>query len=115
MKVLDIVKAKLEEPRPSDEVLLIYIDEVGQTIKTYCNRKDIPSDLRFVHANMVVDLINGEEKRTSPNDHKAITGIKEGDVQITFGGTNSTTGEIVSENLLYNYKSHLNKYRKVRW
>ena len=115
MKVIDIVKAKLDEPRPSDEALSIHIEEVGQAIKTYCNRKDIPTELRFVYANMVVDLIKGEEKKVSPNDHKAITGIKEGDVQISFGGTNSTKSEMVTEDLLFNYKVQLNKFRKVRW
>lgn len=112
--VLEIVKEKLPNSQLTDNALQVYIGEVSQSIKTYCNRSDIPSELTFVHANMVVDFINGEEKKASPDDHRAVTAIKEGDVQVSFGGTVSTIGEATVDNLLHNYKSQLNKFRKLR-
>jgi hypothetical protein len=115
MTVLEIVKAKLTEPMPTDAILEIHIEEVGQSIKNYCNRTDIPVELNFVHANMVADYIKGEERRASPDDNRVVTSIKEGDVQVSFGGNRSTLGESVTVNLLHNYTSQLNKYRKVRW
>ncbi|WP_231563791.1 hypothetical protein [Anoxybacillus sp. KU2-6(11)] len=64
MTVLDIVKAKLDNPPPDDR-LAVYIDEVGQAIKTFCNRDDIPDELRYVHANMAVDFIGLKQKKCS--------------------------------------------------
>jgi hypothetical protein len=115
MSVLSIVKAKLPGTNLSDSTLNMHIAEVGQSIKTFCNRQDIPSELNFVHANMVVDLIKGEEKKASADSNRVVTSIKEGDVQVSFGGSRSTMGESATEVLLFNYKDQLKKYRKVRW
>ncbi|WP_231563739.1 hypothetical protein [Anoxybacillus sp. KU2-6(11)] len=82
MTVLDIVKAKLDNPPPDDR-LAVYIDEVGQAIKTFCNRDDIPDELRYVHANMAVDFI-GLKQKNAPDAEPAVQSIKEGDVQVTF-------------------------------
>ncbi|MEC1716611.1 head-tail connector protein [Schinkia azotoformans] len=115
MGVLEIVKEKLPNSQLTDNALQVYIDEVGQSIKTYCNRSDIPSELTFVHANMVVDLIKGDEKKAAPGDNQVVTSIKEGDTQVSYGGMNMTLGETVVEDILHNYKKQLNKFRKMRW
>lgn len=115
MNVIDIVKLKLPNPKPSDNVLLMHIDEVGQSIKTYCNRSDIPSDLRFVHANMVVDFITGENRKNNPEAQSSVAAVKEGDVQVTFGAANVGLSEHATEQLLFDYAKQLNKFRKLRW
>ncbi|MCX8045505.1 hypothetical protein [Anoxybacillus sp. EFIL] len=113
MTVLDIVKAKLDNPPPDDR-LAVYIDEVGQAIKTFCNRDDIPDELRYVHANMVVDFV-GLKQKNAPDAEPTVQSIKEGDVQVTFTAHEESQGEIEVESIVHSYKSALYKFRKMRW
>lgn len=115
MEVIDIVKAKLPEPIPSDRLLETYIEEIGQSIKTYCNREDVPSELRFVHGNMVIDFITGENRKNDPEAQSSVSAIKEGDVQVTFGSAKVESRERSTEGLLFDYSKQLNKFRKLRW
>jgi hypothetical protein len=115
MDVLEIVKAKVPTYQlPTDPVLNMHIAEVRQAILTICNRTDIPSELTFVQANMVIDLINGEERKKNPEAHKEVTTIKEGDTQISFGN-NISARESFTQEIVNNYKSQLLRYRKLRW
>ncbi len=113
MTVFDIVKAKLDNPPPDDR-LAVYIDEVGQAIKTFCNRDDIPDELRYVHANMVVDFV-GLKQKNAPDVEPTVQSIKEGDVQVTFTAHEESQGEIEVESIVHSYKSALCKFRKMRW
>lgn len=115
MNVLEIVKAKLPDPKPADVLLEMDIEEVGQSIKNYCNRTDIPNELRFVHANMVVDFINGNNRRNDPEAQSSVAAIKEGDVQVTFGAAKVESHERATEQLLFDYAKQLDKFRKLRW
>lgn len=116
MDVLDLVKAKVPEDKlPTDALLLVHIAEVRQAILTYCNRTDIPSELNFVHANMVVDLITEEYRKADPDAHQAVASIKEGDTSIEYGSISKTASEASTQQILYNYKSQLNGFRKLRW
>ncbi|MCQ5364723.1 hypothetical protein NOW01_06845 [Anoxybacillus salavatliensis] len=110
---MDIVKAELETP-PSDERLMMYIDKVGQAIKTFCNRDDIPQELLYVHADMVVDFIRLKQKN-APDAEPAVQSIKEGDVQVTFAVPEKSQGETEVESIVQSYKSALYKFRKMRW
>ena len=115
MEVIDIVKSKLFDPVPTDDVLNTHIEEVGQSIMTYCNREDIPVDLRFVHANMVVDFITGDSRKNDPEAQSSIAAVKEGDIQVTFGAAKVEFHEHATEKLLFDYAKQLNSFRKLRW
>jgi hypothetical protein len=123
MTTLEIVKVKLENSNLSEDILQLYtdkviqlhIDEVGQSIKTYCNRTDIPQELTYVHANMVIEQIEGKERRAADDDNRVVSSIKEGDVQVSYGSKSSTLSEVSADDLLHNYKKQLNKFRKMRW
>lgn len=115
MEVIDIVKAKLLPSEPTEALLEMFIEEVGQSIKTYCNRTDIPRELTFTHANMVVDMITGENRKNDPEAQSSVSAIKEGDVQVTFGSSKVESRERATEGLLYDYSKQLNKFRKLRW
>jgi hypothetical protein len=116
MDVFEIIKAKLPiDKLPDDTVLAMHVAEVGQSILTFCNISSIPAAFTFVHANMVIDLINGEIKQASPDDSRVVTSIKEGDVQVSFGGGGSSLGESSTDQLIHDYKNQLLKHRKVRW
>lgn len=113
MTVFDIVKANLDNPPPDDR-LVMYIEEVGEAIKTFCNRDDIPDELRYVHADMVVDFI-GMKQKNAPDAEPAVQSIKEGDVQVTFTAHEKSQGETEVESIVHSYKSALYKFRKMRW
>ena len=115
MKVLDIVKSKLPEPLPGDAALEVHIEEVGQAIMNYCNRKDIPNELRFVHANMVIDLINHWNRKNNPESGVAVASVKEGDATVQFKSVGIDSTEQAMKGLLFGYAEQLNKFRKLRW
>ena len=115
MDILEIVKAKLPDPKPADVLLEMDIEEVGQSIKIYCNRTDIPKELRFAHANMVVDFINGNNRRSDPEQQSAVASIREGDTTVQYGAAKVDSRERATEQLLFDYAKQLNKFRKLRW
>ena len=116
MDVFTIVKAKVPANLlPDDTKLTMDVAEVGQTILTYCNRSDIPRELLFTHANMVVDLITGNARRSDTDSPGSVKAIKEGDVQVTYEATGASSREAHMEALLFGYASQLNRFRKLRW
>lgn len=116
MDVFEIVKAKLPLDKiPGDPLLAMYVAEVGQSIMTYLNRTDIPAELNFTYANMVVDFITGQTRRLEPEGQSSVASIKEGDVTVQFGSTKLESREMASQALLFDYSSQLNKFRKLRW
>lgn len=57
MRIIDYVKSLLSITDDKlDEILGLYIEIVTQQILNYCNIKELPEDLKFVAAMMVVDL-----------------------------------------------------------
>ncbi|MED4888597.1 hypothetical protein [Lysinibacillus fusiformis] len=114
MNVFEIVKSRVQPDTLSDNELLLKVEEVAQAIKTYCNRGDIPVDLKFVHVNMTLDLINYEIKSKNPSNFVVAKSVKEGDVAVELT-TSTTTGEQVTMRLLTNYTPQLNRFRKLRW
>ncbi|MEK4712245.1 hypothetical protein [Sporosarcina sp. FSL K6-5500] len=115
MEVIEIVRTKLPDTAPEALQLNFYIEEVAQAIKTYCNRTDIPRELAFTHANMVVDMITGENRKNDPEAQSSVSAIKEGDVQVTFGSAKVESRERATEKLLFDYAKQLNSFRKLRW
>ncbi|MCK1999755.1 hypothetical protein MPH47_21480 [Psychrobacillus psychrodurans] len=116
MDVFEIVKAKLPaELLPSDTVLAMDVAEVGQSILTYCNRSDIPKELVFTHANMVIDLITGNARRSDKDSSGTVKSIKEGDTTVTLEASRASSREAHMEALVFDYASQLNRYRKLRW
>lgn len=116
MDVFDIVKAKIPADKlPADDLLALYIAEVGQSIKTFLNRTDIPEELAFTYANMVIDYLNGEARKTDPEGQSSVSSIKEGDVTVQFGSTRIESRERTAQVLLFDYSAQLHKFRKLRW
>lgn len=114
MDVFDIVKAKLPKPVEEPE-LALYIAEVGQSIKTYINCSSIPKELDFVYANMVLDLIKGEQRKLDPDSQQTVASIREGDTTVQYGSAKVESRERATEQLLFDYAKQLNKFRKLRW
>lgn len=136
--VTDIVKVKLGVDTPSEPLLKITVDEIEQTILNYCNINEIPKELTYTFANMVVDLfryedefikaitvsVEGEEEEAEPDVNTGnINSIRVGDTTITFGSGSDTS--IYNKNLrshqanldtvVLDYESQLKKFRRLVW
>lgn len=136
--VTDIVKVKLGADTPSEPLLKITVDEIEQTILNYCNINEIPKELTYTFANMVVDLFRyedefikattvsaeGEEEEAEPDVNTGnINSIRVGDTTITFGSGSDTS--IYNKNLrshqanldtvVLDYESQLKKFRRLVW
>lgn len=110
MTVNEIVLSKLKLSTTNNDIDLA-IEEIGQKIYNFCNipfTEELPKELNFTYANMVVGLVS----YSSPNIlQKDITNIKMGDTSYTF---DLASKQKFIDNLILNYEDDLTKYRKIR-
>lgn len=108
MNVLDIVLARLNQ-QESTPAIDIAIAEVEQAIKTYCSISEIPDELNFVWADMVINLVvlRGSNGPVAGN---VLESIDMGDVSYSFD--NEASGLTYLQEIVGDYKKQLNKYRK---
>lgn len=105
-----------------DVILVDYLcRKVEQDINTYCNTEEPPEELRFRATDAVCGEFLGQKliKGELPNIDKVlrgVTSIKEGDVQVNYGG-NQTYEQILSQKLdaLQLRTSDLNRFRRFVW
>lgn len=136
--IADIVKTQLGVDTPSEPLLNLTIDEVEQEIKNFCNIKEVPQELTYTFANIVVDLfryrqefINVTKKPVeSEEEDDDITinegnmnSIRVGDTTITFGSGSDTmvynknmrSHQANLDDVILNYKAQLKKFRRMVW
>lgn len=130
MSVLEIVKAKLNNEKLTDDIYQLGVDEIEQVIKNYCDINAVPDALKFTWANMAVDLIryeyasqNNDSDNSDGINARDVSSIKIGDTNIQIGSgstTNAHNRAIKShtanlDTLVMNYKEQLNKFRRMVW
>lgn len=134
-EVMGIISRKLQAMGagvPEDEVLQDSIDETELCILNYCNISLVPPELKFVWTNLTVDYLrwlmataneNHSAEETS-SGNTFVSSINEGDVSVSFleSSNSQTTKNSAAhdmngalDNLLLNYESALNRFRKVVW
>ena len=122
-KVLQTVKLRLSLADTTHDALITsYVTEIGWRIKHYCNISAIPDDLIFVWASMTtdavrVDLPNVDEISDSVGGGGA--NVKVGDTSVSggsgTGGGLANTAKAVIEQVVFNYRTDLHRYRRMRW
>lgn len=80
------------------------IEQVCQQVKNYCHITEIPEELNFTVAEMIMDL---QRERTGEKIN--FTDANMGDTSYSFDADNSIDG------LLRDYKTDLQRFRKLRW
>lgn len=132
MTVLEIVKARMvEDSVPTDDVLIMLsVEEVEQAIKNYCNLDSVPEELKFVWANMTIELIryhnasvNGDDGNIDSINASDVSSLKIGDTTVTLGSgsTSGATARAIKshrptlDDIVMNNKSHLRKFRRMVW
>lgn len=99
------------EDDSKDFILEFAIERVENTIKNYCNIKEIPTELNNTVISMVMELYRAENFG-SEEEGKEIKSIQVGDTTTTF----ETNKKIdMSKELLKDYKAQLDPFRKLRW
>ena len=94
----------------NDAVLVFTMDTVQETILNYCNLDELPDGLVHTAYRMAVDLYRYEH----PGEAAApvmVKSISEGDTSTGFGDAS----EALKDSILKNYRTQLNRYRKLRW
>ena len=91
-------------------ILQFSIDDAIEVVKEYCNEDNIPKGLYNTVLRMAIDLYRneslGEESTLG-----SISSISEGDTTVNY---RSSASEF-KDSILKDYKSQLNKFRKLRW
>ena len=93
-----------------DMSLQFIMDYVDEIVTNYCNLPEVPNGLTATCYRMAVDLYRaaGIGEADAP---LFVSSLKEGDTTTSFGSMLS----MLSDGVLNNYKTQLNRYRKLRW
>lgn len=133
--VIEIIKTKLGVDTPSEPLLNFNIDEIEQLIKNYCNLDYVPEELTYTLVNMVCDLyayhkqvVTDAENAEDENIDIAVSptgvnSVRVGNTTVSFGsGSDTDTRNRALRShtpdldvLIMNYKSQLNKFRRMVW
>lgn len=98
------------EDTSRDTSLQFILDDVQETILNYCNLEEMPSGLINTAYRMAIDLYRYD----APGEAAApmrVSSISEGDTSTSFG----RVSDELEGGILRDYKSQLNRYRKLRW
>ena len=128
-EILSIATRKLEAAGitpPTD--LNLSVEEIMQEILNFCNIKVVPEALRFVAANMTVDLVVSSQPADGDGGEDAmvagavgeVASVSEGGSSISFktkqgggaGGSILTPEERIAA-LLLNYEKQLSRFRRI--
>lgn len=134
LEIVTIIKAKnkritnMEKGGLTDDEILMNVKEVEQTILNYCQIPGVPPQLKYVWANMTVDLIlyliemnNTPEDPLDGLDVSDLSSIKVGDTSVYVGdkyrsSLRSRTLQSHNANLdelVMAYTKQLNQFRRI--
>lgn len=114
-KPMDLAKLKALlgiEDDSKDVILEFVIADVEETIKNYCHVEEMPEGLVNTGYRMAMDLYRNENIGSETAAVGAVSSISEGDTSTSF---QQYVDANFKDTVLKNYKSSLNRYRKVAW
>lgn len=93
-----------------DALLQFALDDIEDTICTYCNIEVLPEGLENTAYRMAVELYRNENPGHEEAAPGSVSSISEGDTSTAF---RSSVSEGYKDSLLKDYKAVLNRYRRV--
>mgnify|MGYP001434125449 CR=1 FL=1 len=127
--IIEQVKSRFKHSNEYTDVQIqVYVDEVLQNIKNYCNIPKVPVvPLRFTIINMTVDLLEYMYERTKASTNTSIedidvsdvSSISVGDTSIDIGNTSNQRNKALRshknnlDRIIMNYTAQLNKFRRL--
>ncbi|EDS78169.1 conserved hypothetical protein [Clostridium botulinum C str. Eklund] len=100
-----------KDDNTKDAFLEFALDDIFQIIKDYCHIKEVPEELNNTVLKMAIDLYRNQNLGEEETPLGSISSITEGDTSISY---RSSANEF-KDSLLNDYKSQLNRYRKLVW
>lgn len=100
------------EDESKDVILEFVIADVEETIKNYCYVDEMPDGLQNTGYRMAMDLYRNENIGSESAAVGSVSSITEGDTSTSF---RQYVDDNFKDTVLKNYKSSLNRYRKVVW
>ena len=100
------------EDESKDAILEFVIADVEETIKNYCHVNEMPDGLQNTGYRMAMDLYRNENIGSESAAVGSVSSITEGDTSTSF---RQYVDDNFKDTVLKNYKSSLNRYRKVVW
>ncbi len=115
-QILNIVRTRLNLTNEQDALITSYVQEIGQRILHFCNIDEIPEALYYVWASMVIDVLRIEQPQLFEQDLNTLN-VRIGDTQIMPASPKgmTATSKSVIDSIVYNYRTDLNRYRRLRW
>lgn len=118
--VLELVKTRLglQGDATHDDLTTIYIDELENRILHYINAKAIPDGLKFTWASMAASALNSEQSALLYPAAEESFEVTVGDTTVKPVKPVSTPSRpslVVMDAVMFDYKTDLNRYRKLRW
>ena len=114
-KPMDLAKLKALlgiEDDSKDVILEFVIADVEETIKNNCHAEEMPDGLVNTGYRMAMDLYRNENIGSETAAVGTVSSISEGDTSTSF---QQYVDNNFKDTVLKNYKSSLNRYRKVAW
>lgn len=102
MEILDIVLKRLGLRESSDAIDLA-VARIIQQARNYCNLEEIPPELNFTVADMVVSLLGQES-----GENVAVERIEMGDTSYIFAASTAL------DTIMSDYQRQLQQFRKMR-
>ncbi|MEA4972926.1 MAG: hypothetical protein VB119_07055 [Candidatus Metalachnospira sp.] len=87
------------------------VDKAWNMICSYCNIDTVPDALETTLLSMCIDIYR-TENYGSKEEKSSVKSISEGEASVSYASAYSSNP---SSEFLKDYKSQLNKYRKVAW
>ena len=84
------------------------IDNAKDIVKNYCHIDEIPAELETTVLRMAMDIYRNEKPGETETPQR-VSSAQIGDTSTSFG----TVSASFTDSLMKNYKSSLNRYRKV--
>lgn len=100
------------EDESKDVILEFVIADVEEIIKNYCHVDEMPDGLQNTGYRMAMDLYRNENIGSESAAVGSVSSITEGDTSTSF---RQYVDDNFKDTVLKNYKSSLNRYRKVVW
>lgn len=122
--VIDEVKRRMGldvNDTQHDYLIGTYVDEIGLRIMNYCNISVIPDELSYVWVAMVASALSQEQINVlvPPVEPKKAFEMKIGDTSIkpsvAIVAPPSRPTVTVIEQVVRDYQSELNAFRRLRW
>lgn len=106
---LEVLKQYLGITGPEkDQNLRFVMDEVDELIRNYCHLDEVPEGLLHTSYRMAAEMYRGENVGQEEGT-QSVASITEGDTSVSF----RQTGTELRDTIMRDYKSMLNRYRKV--